>query len=769
MVHRFFTKAGCFFGLTFFTLATVANASSEVNLDIDPTEVIDRISITGDAENALIIPGSAQTLSTEEIERFGYGDIHRMLRAVPGVNILEEDGFGLFPNIGLRGTRLERNSRITAMEDGVLIAPAPYASPSAYYFPAVGRMSQIEVRKGSAAIQYGPYTTGGALNMLSTMVPRDFSAKADLMGGSHGGRRAHVWLGDLQPIEGSSHYFGYLLEGYHVSSDGFKRLDGGGDTGFSSDHAMTKFQWRNAQDPEAVDGHWYHELELKLAVNDRVADETYLGLTQDDFNDQPYRRYRGSALDEITTRHEQVQLRHFVVFDEGLDLTTTVYNNDFARNWYKLHAVQNTPAGRYVGTSAILADPQTYEQAFSWIVGEPSGDVLGNVRANNRTYYSRGVHSKLHWVWETKSGLEHALEVGLRYHRDQEDRLQWQDSYRMVNGSLVLVRRGDEQGLEGGVESGIPGSTTNRITQADVWSLSVYDIIRGDGWTLSPGFRVEDIDYARTDFIEGDAPSRQAVDRRRADTTRMFLPGMGATYRLSDDWLVLGGVHKGFAPTGLGSKEEKSWNTELGVRGRGSDWTATAIGFLTNYANLVGVCTASSGGGCEIGEEFDGGQVKVWGLELAAGFDVGQWAQLGIGMPIDMAYTYTQSKFQSSFVSDFAEWGDVQAGDELPQIPEHQVNLSAGFLWNAFEFNISANYVSKTRAVAGSGPILEDESMDARWLTDFSAQYAIHHQATLFASVENAFNETYLAARRPAGVRPGQPRTFWLGVKLRLD
>lgn len=39
--------------------------------------------------------GSAYYISPEEMKKFGYTDINRMLKAVPGVNMYEEDGFGL--------------------------------------------------------------------------------------------------------------------------------------------------------------------------------------------------------------------------------------------------------------------------------------------------------------------------------------------------------------------------------------------------------------------------------------------------------------------------------------------------------------------------------------------------------------------------------------------------------------------------------------------------------------------------------------------------
>ena len=124
--------------------------------------------------------GASYYLSSEELQAFNYIDINRALKSVPGVNLYEEDGFGLRPNISLRGTSPQRSSKITLMEDGVLIAPAPYSSPAAYYFPSVARMQAIEILKGSSQVQYGPFTTGGVINLVSTAVPEELSGRFNL-------------------------------------------------------------------------------------------------------------------------------------------------------------------------------------------------------------------------------------------------------------------------------------------------------------------------------------------------------------------------------------------------------------------------------------------------------------------------------------------------------------------------------------------------------------------------------------------------------------
>ncbi|MGF1677833.1 MAG: TonB-dependent receptor plug domain-containing protein [Candidatus Methylacidiphilales bacterium] len=114
------------------------------------------VTVVGSKEQAWKTLGSASYFDDEDIREFTTTDINRILRQSPGVYVREEDGYGNFPNISLRGVTTVRNTRVTVMEDGILSAPAPYSDPAAYYSPAIGRMSGLEVLKASSQVKYGP-------------------------------------------------------------------------------------------------------------------------------------------------------------------------------------------------------------------------------------------------------------------------------------------------------------------------------------------------------------------------------------------------------------------------------------------------------------------------------------------------------------------------------------------------------------------------------------------------------------------------------------
>lgn len=688
--------------------------------------------------------GSAYYISPEEIRKLGYTDINRMLKAVPGVNMYEEDGFGLRPNISLRGTKAERSERISIMEDGVLAAPAPYSAPAAYYFPNVARMEAIEVLKGSSQVQYGPFTTGGAINLVSTPIPNNFSGKANISYGSKHTFKSHAAIGS------NWKHFGYMVEYLRYQSDGFKRYEDYAAEGFKRNDIIAKMVVKT----DKVRG-VNHALELKFGYAGENSDETYVGLSADDFKKTPFLRYAGSQMDKLKTDHQQWVATYLLTFSNKLKVTTNAYYNYFHRNWYKLNDVRaGITSKEKISVADVLIDPETNIRYFDILTGKTDreGEAL-LVRANNRTYRSRGIQTRAEYRFNVKEFF-FDLEFGLRYHADEEDRFQWDDSYSMKNKKMVLFMEG------------IHGTNANRVTSANALASYLLAKLRYNVWTITAGLRYEDIDLLKKDYTKEDLARSGKVRIETPNHARVLIPGIGVHYQLLPAASVFFGIHKGFAPPSaeLYQKPESSVNMELGTRVSIGKFKAELIGFYNNYSNMLGSDLAASGGSGTL-EQFNVGEARVKGAEFLV-----QYQPLphtcSLRLPLQLSYTYTDTEMRNSFESH--SWGNVVRGDEIPYIFKHALNMQLGIEYKWFYANIGARYNSDMRTSPGQGTIAEREKVPANLILDASVNVLVNKYLTLRLNAINLTNRVYLTSRHPAGLRAGHPFGIYAGANVQF-
>ena len=688
--------------------------------------------------------GSAYYISPEEIRRLGYTDINRMLKAVPGVNMYEEDGFGLRPNISLRGTKAERSERISIMEDGVLAAPAPYSAPAAYYFPNVARMEAIEVLKGSSQVQYGPFTTGGAINLVSTPIPNSFSGKANISYGSKNTFKSHTSVGS------SWKHFGYMVEYLRYQSDGFKKYEDHAAKGFKRNDIIAKIRVKT----DHVKG-VNHALELKFGYADENSDETYVGLSADDFKKTPFLRYAGSQMDKLKTDHRQWVATYLLTFSNKLKITTNAYYNYFHRNWYKLNDVRAGITSKEKRSIAdVLVDPETNIRYFDILTGKTDREEEALlVRANNRTYRSRGIQTRAEYRFNLNEFF-FDLEFGLRYHADEEDRFQWDDSYSMKNKKMVLFMEG------------IHGTNANRVTSANALAGYLLAKLRYDAWTVTAGLRYEDVDLLKKDYTKEDLARSGKVRIETPNHARVLIPGVGLHYQLMPAASVFFGIHKGFAPPSaeLYQKPESSVNMELGTRVAIGNFRAELIGFYNNYSNMLGSDLAASGGAGTL-EQFNVGEARVKGAEFLV-----QYQPLpkncNVSLPLQVSYTYTDTEIRNSFESH--SWGNVVRGDEIPYIFKHALNMQLGIECKWFYANIGTRYNSDMRTSPGQGTIAEREKVPANLIFDASLNVFVNKYLTVRLNAINLTNRVYLTSRHPAGLRAGHPFGIYAGANVQF-
>ena len=735
----------------------------------DHPAVLDTVYVIGSQAAAGELPGSGAFLDRANITTQGYEDIHRVLRQVAGVYIREEDGYGLFPNISLRGVDPGRSAKLTLMEDGVLTAPAPYSDPSAYYSPNVARMQGLEILKGSSQVRFGPHATGGVINYLSTPIPRAQGGYTRTAFGADNDLRTHSGFGTTGALGGGT--LGWLVEAYYRETDGFKELDSpssaigpdAGETGFRRIEPMVKLAWE-------PDTGTYQRLEFKYGTSDLEARETYLGLSEADFDANPYRRYAGSRFDDITTEHDRMYLRHFASLGTRTDLTTTVYRNDFHRNWFKINAA-NSGTGNVALSRALAGSNGGADLAV--LRAEAAGSLV--YRNNNREYYLQGAETLLRQTFST-GAINHTVSAGLRLHEDEIFRFQNDETFSQ-----------DASGAITGHTINAPGSQDNRKLHTRALAFHVEDHIRIGDFSLIPGARVEQLDWKFENFNSGVARDGNRV---------LVAGGLGVNWDVTRAAALFGGIYRGFSPPnpenatnpGNEQEEETSLSVELGTRLRGPQaLLAEATLFGTQFENLVvsgNLGAAGTAGGGAVGE------VDSYGAELSVRYDPAAAAGWTVTTPLALALTYTHATIGNDSNSTDGEsiFNGGRKGNRLPYIPDWQASLDAGVHSGRWQLDSALIFVGDAYATALNTdaqviqtvcpPPDDDEpclvadarggKIDSFFTVDLSGGYRVTDRVKLFVNVHNLLDKAYVSSRLPEGPRPGTPLTTLAGLEIQL-
>ena len=706
--------------------------------DDNTEEVIESVTIIGSEEDLKNLAGSGQIISNADLLKAMDTDIQKILTAVPGVYMRTEEGYGLRPNISIRGTAIERSAKVAIMEDGVLVAPSPYTSSSAYYFPTTGRIHSVEVLKGPAAVSQGPQTIGGAINLISTPIPNAPSGKFVQELGENGMMRTHAYYG------GTSGNFGGLVEVHEHESDGFDSIANvGGDTGFDKSDLMVKARYESGA----------HSLTLKMVDIDENSNQSYVGLSQASFNSNPRQRYGATAYDKMMNDGEQTSLTYVGDFD-NFNVQFTSWQNDYHRDWFKVSDFNNDKEhGEQDDINELISDANN-GSANAQAILDGQLPVEIEYKHNNRYYTNEGYQFSIN----TTLGI-HDLTVGYRDMEDSESRVQAHEyADQAADGSLSAL-----YGYIG------LNNSNNRLRESSATSYYLQDTMDFGRLNVTVGYRSEDYDQRHRRWSDRAGPNLTMVRTGEADNRDTFATNdhttqsFGATYEVNENLTLVAGFHEGMTPM-FGADPEEADNTELGIRYSDGAGDVEIFYFSSEYSNLAAECTLVSGAACNPDESavFSGGSADVEGLEFN-----GSWVFDGDGVsyPVSIAYTSTDATFNNSSESDY--FGVVAAGDDLPYIPSSSMSLVAGFVTDSgLSGNMRLIDVGSSCSIAACGTY---NKIHAHTILDLNLRKALNDAMDVYVIVENVTDDEDIISRAPSeGARSQKPRTLKVGFSYKF-
>ncbi|TXH68172.1 MAG: TonB-dependent receptor [Lysobacteraceae bacterium] len=670
------------------------------------------IQVVGSREEKTTAEGTAEVLDQSVIVSSRALTVNEALRKVPGVTVRDEEGFGLRPNIGIRGSNPTRSTKVLLLEDGLPAMYAPYGDNASYYHAPIQRYDRIEVLKGAGLLRFGPQTIHGAINYITPTPPDAFSGHVQVSAGARGFGAVHASVGGN----------GLLVD------FGYKRGEGARDnTDLEQGDLFAKYQAQlNDQ----------HALAVRANVLREQSQVGYTGIT-----DAEYRNFGADYYpfehDLFDIRHTAFSLSHDWTPNETLKLHTSAYYTDFQRDWWRqASTTSDTQCGvafrnaRFIGQ---IVDP----------------NACASIQGRLRNYYTWGVDSRLSFA-RSVFGTAGSSEVGVRWHEEKQIRYQ-------------------RNGIDPTLRDGVLVENNLRSAEAlSAFATTTFDL--GDV-RLTPSLRRERIDFGRVNRLPGGLAGRERVnstswgltaDWRIADTVTVYASAHEgfAPPRVED--LIAG---NGAA---VAVDAEKSLNLEAGLRTRWQGLDLEAVAFRNDFDNQI-VVGSIAGGSTPLAQ----GETAYAGLEFAAGFNRGALQRREGEFYANLAITWLATAEQSTVLrradTGAAANGSV-AGNRLPYAPELTSTFRIGYVKGAWDGSIEMQHIGRQFAdfannrypVDGSGQFGELDGY-ATWSATLNWEPNLAGWSAYLA-IKNLSDREYIVDRT-RGILLGNPRQVVTGVR----
>ncbi len=646
------------------------------------------------------LPGSADVISEETLQRAQPLTTGEALMRVPGVSVRNEDGLGLRPNISIRGVNGNRSKKVLLLEDGLPIALAPYGESSAYYSPQVDRIARIEVLKGSGSILYGPQTIGGVVNFITAEPPTSRTVKTTLAMSSFDTNKAQVQYGNRWGKHG-------LLVNYlRRSGQGFRNP-----MPFDIHDVSVKYiVTQSEQSDLSLRTHYYNER----------SSSTYMGLTESMFQEDSSQN--PAIHDRLYVERAGVRLGHRYYTDSAL-IHTAFYGYHTSRNWWR----QN-----------FSREPDTdYNSAIHSRTAGAVGNriLMENTNTGNNRYYTvAGLENRIEWD---------ALTVGARVHHEFEDN-------KKITGTSPTARSGSVTNHE------------HRSTDA-VATYAQYRYAVNDRVDIIPGLRLEHYQQRRAILVKnGSAQNKSGTTLTTAwipgigatayvtDQVQVF----GGVHRgfapaSFSDALDSKGQDQQLDP-------EESWNYEAGIRGALSEHTHfTSTAFFTDYFNQI-VDDSSA-----VYTKANGGRSQTTGVEL--GLQYARPLPNGFRLTSSAGLTLQTAIYTNASVSRSAVGNRVQYTPSEQYQAAVGLETAKGFSVEFSSVHTGMMYSDAANTESGSADG-QTGVIPAHTIYNISTRQAFTPRLTGFASIKNLFDLTYIASRNPKGIMPGNSRIVEAGI-----
>lgn len=664
---------------------------------------------------------------------------------VVGLNIYDNSDAGLQLNIGGRGLDPNRTANFNTRQNGYDISADVLGYPESYYTPSAEALSEIQVVRGAASLQYGTQF-GGLINFK--MKQPNPTKKLELVSRQSTG--SFNLLTSFNSLSGTVGKFSYYTYFNYKAGDGYRA-----NSQFDSQNWFGGFNYAFNDKTE---------LKLELTYLNYLAKQAG-GLSDTQFRENPDFSNRTRNWFGVKWRLAALKLKHKVSS-----------KTDLSVNLFGLAAERNAVGFR--GDPTLLnANPVTQidEQDTDGTFVNPRDLIRGEFR-------NWGVEARLLTRYQI-GNKDAVFLVGTKYYHANNTSRQGAGS-RGIDANFNFA---DDQFPDYANQSNFDFPNRNlAFFGENIFFLS-------DKLLITPGVRFEHIstesagNYRQVNFDNAGNPIfNQQLEDNRTLARSFFLMGIGASYDHSNNLEVYANISQNYrsvtfsdirvvSPTFIidpDISDEEGFTADFGMRGKWSDQFSYDIGgFGLSYNDRIGVILDNRANRVRknIGKAF------IYGLEAFVDWNListlkADKAQYKLNWFVNGALT------QSEYID--SEENNVK-GKKVEFIPA--VNLKTGI--NAGYKNLLASlqftYLSEQFTDVENSSIPADGDsrngiigeIPAYGILDLSFSYS-YKKWRIETGINNMLSNDYFTRRATGypgpGIIPSEPRTFYftLGVKL---
>lgn len=694
-----------------------------IAITLFPESLAEEVSITsnyiaGSPDSLMEVPGAVERLDRELLERSRLFDFSEALRKISGLNVRDEEGFGLRPNIGIRGTNPTRSMKVLLLEDGVPLSYAPYGDNASYYHPPVERYTAIEVMKGSSQIAFGPQTIAGVVNYLTPNPTKKPAFGLKLIGGSR------------SFFNGSVQGSGTLGRTGIFAS--YTQKQGVG----SRENISSRLNDILTKVVHSVNDR--HSFTFKGSYFGEDSNVTYSGLTEAEFALSP--RANPFRNDHFYGDRFGFSASHAAILTNAILLSTNLYANFFSRDWWR----QSSNSGQR--PNRLNIDPDCLSMA-------DLNTTCGN-EGRLRDYRTIGFEPKLLFSYGSDSGYRGELQAGFRLHWEHQDR-------RQENGDLPTSRSGPASEINVRENRAVAGFVQNRFVLGQ--------------FAITPGVRFERINIARRNLLTTPVSGGETL-------VHAVVPGVGVAYSGLSRLTLFAGVHRGYSPPRaedmisnsggiIELDPEKSWNYEAGFRAdpfRGLHAEATL--FRLDYSNQIVAASLAGGSGSTL---TNGGATLQQGFEFSGSIATGDIFRSRHNVYLRSAATWLPvAEFRGVRFSSVSPAVSV-AGNRLPYTPRAYAATSLGYS-HSNGFDIFAENVFIGRQFSDDlnsvDPVPNGQrgAIGPQNYWNATVNYSVERwRTTFFVTGKNLSDRTFVVDRS-RGLIPSNGRSIHAGLSIKF-